>query len=267
MTLEVLISTMHQGDYSLLKRMKIASDAVVVNQCNKDSREVFSYFGHRIIWINTTERGLSRSRNMAIKNASADICMLADDDLEYRPEYTQIVLSSFSDNNSDIIGFQVEGIEKKFKNYARKEYAVLYRKSMKMASVEIAFRRNSFINNNIHFDEMIGAGTEFLMGEENALLFQCLRKKLKIYYIPKVIADLHIGESTWFTERNEQYFIGKGASFAAMKTPFTILLVLQFAFRKRNLYKDNVTVSQAIKHMLKGKNLYEEKTRIINNDT
>lgn len=267
MTLEVLISTMHQDDYSLLKQMKITSDAVVVNQCNKDSRAVFSYFGHRVIWINTTERGLSRSRNMAIKNASADICMLADDDMEYRQGYEQTVLSSFADNSSDIIGFQVEGIEKKFKNYDCKEHAVSYLESMKMASVEIAFRRSSFINNDIHFDEMIGAGTEFLMGEENALLFQCLRKKLKVYYIPKVIADLHIGESTWFTERNEQYFMGKGAAFAAMKTPFSLLLILQFAFRKRNLYKDNTTVSQAIKHMLNGKNLYKEKARIINNDT
>ena len=68
-----------------------------------------------------------------------------------------------------------------------------------------------FLSNRIFYFIQIS-----MFCEENALLFQCLRKKLKVYYIPKVIADLHIGESTWFTERNEQYFMGKGAAFAAM---------------------------------------------------
>ncbi len=264
MTLQLLISTMNQIDHSLLKKMKISSDAVVINQCNKEKIESIKYNNHTILWIDTTERGLSKSRNMAIRNATADICMLADDDMEYRSNYVNIVLTAFSKFNVDIIGFQVCGIEKKFKDYSTKAKRIKYLNSMKMASVELAFKRTSFVEKNIQFDEVIGAGTEFMMGEENALLFQCLRKKLKIFYIPKEIADLHIGDSTWFTKRNEKYFIGKGASFAAMKTPFTILLICQWAIRKRSLYKENISTIKAIKLMKAGKMKYLKKSKGIN---
>ena len=111
MTIQLLISTMHQTDYSLLEKMKIASDVVVINQCDRESTKTIEYNGHNVLWIDTTERGLSKSRNMAIRNATADICMLADDDMEYRCDYVDIVLSAFSRISSDIIGFQVCGIE------------------------------------------------------------------------------------------------------------------------------------------------------------
>lgn len=259
MTIELLISTMHQKDSSLLDKMNIHSDVVLINQCDADEKKVFTYNGYRVVWINTTERGLSRSRNMAIRNATADICMLADDDMEYRSNYADIVCSAFEEKDADIIGFQVIGIEKEFKKYAGEERRISYLNSMKMASVELAFRRSSFVEKNIRFDELIGAGTEFLMGEENALLFQCLRKKLSIYYIPQIIADLHIGESTWFQGRNERFFVGKGAAFAAMNTPFTTLLILQFAIRKRALYQNEASFGEAVCQMMRGKRLYLEK--------
>lgn len=261
MTIQLLVSTMHQTDHSLLERMKISSDAVVINQCDREGRSSFEYNGYSILWIDTTERGLSKSRNMAIRNATADVCMVADDDMEYRENYADTVLSAFSRINSDIIGFKVCGIEEKFKDYSEKEQKINYLKSMRMASVELAFKREVFIEKKVLFDELIGAGTEFMMGEENALLFCCLHKRISIYYVPEFIADLHVGNSTWFTERNERYFIGKGASFAAMKTPFTSLLIWQWAIRKRGLFKKNISVLGAIKLMQSGKKTYLKKAR------
>lgn len=261
MTIQVLISTMHQTDYSLLEKMKISSDAVVVNQCDREGAVKIQYNGFHILWINTTERGLSKSRNMAIRNATADICMIADDDMEYRSEYTHTVLSAFERIDADIIGFQVRGIEGEFKKYKPDAHKISYLQSMKMASVEIAFKRSAFTAKDIRFDEYIGAGTEFLMGEENALLFQALNNGLCVYYIPKVIADLHIGNSTWRSGFNEKFFVGKGAAFAAMKTPFTTLLIWQWAIRKRGLYKNSMSVFNAVKWMQMGKKAYLKKAK------
>ena len=39
--IEVLVAAMNQTDYSLLERMNIQTDAVVVNQANSDSMEEF----------------------------------------------------------------------------------------------------------------------------------------------------------------------------------------------------------------------------------
>ncbi len=53
---------------------------------------------------------------MAIDNAEETICVLADDDLEYLPNYRDIILKHFKlYPDADIIAFQVEGIEGKFK--------------------------------------------------------------------------------------------------------------------------------------------------------
>ena len=94
------------------------------------------------------------------------------------------------------------------------------------------------------------------MGEENSLLFSCLRKKLKIRFEPKEIADLHIGESTWFDGYNEGYFIGIGAAFASMSMLLSHILILQFAIRKYKLYKNDCSLWFAIKTMQKGRKLY-----------
>lgn len=265
MTLELLISTMHQNDYSLLRKMNVCSDAVVINQCDNESETRFDYNGFNIKWINTTERGLSKSRNTALRYATADICMIADDDMIYRCDYAEKVLSAFENTDADIIRFRVEGIEKEFKKYPAAEQKISYLTSMKMASVEISFKRKSFTENAIVFDELIGAGTEFLMGEESALLFDCLKKHLNIRFVPETIADLHIGNSTWRNGYNNEFFIAKGASFAAMRTPFTLLFILQWAFRKSRLYKKEISIGKAVSLMNRGKKEYKRKKK--ENDT
>ena len=51
MTLQLLISTMHQVNFTLLDKMRVASDAVVINQCDRESRETIEYNGYSILWI------------------------------------------------------------------------------------------------------------------------------------------------------------------------------------------------------------------------
>lgn len=258
MTIEVLISTMKQSNhYKFLEGMRIQSDAVVINQCDMEKRINFKYNGFNILWIDTLERGLSNSRNMAIKNSSADICVLADDDEELRSGYVQIIEESFEENKGyQILRFRVEGIEKPFKLYPEKSFQIGFFKSLKVSSVEIAFKRNAISEGYIEFDPFIGAGTKFPMGEENAFLFQCLQKKLKIRYVPKTIADLHIGTSTWFTGYNKRYFVGRGAAFTSMSEWGAPILILQFAIRKRKIYKKELSVYRAIRYMFQGRKEY-----------
>ncbi len=268
MKFQVLVSTMNQKDYALLEKMNINSDVVVVNQCDKESEETTEYNGYTVKWINTTERGLSRSRNMAIQNATADICILSDDDEVFDDDYAKTITETFVENpDVSLIRFKLEGIERKYKTYPTEKLKIGYAGSMHISSVEIAFRLKDIKDNNLSFDTNIGAGTDFLMGEENAFLFGCLRKNLKIVFVPKAIAKLHLGVSTWFDGYNEQYFIGRGAALAAMKTPITSVLIVLWALKKRSLYIDKLTVIQAIKFMQKGKRLYLKRVRGENNDT
>lgn len=256
MTFEVLISTMNQKNDSILEKMNIDSDAVVINQCDIERRREFDYRGNHITWIDSKQRGLSRSRNLALKNSVADICLLADDDLVFQTGYKQRIIYAFKTHKEEMIRFRVSGIECKFKQYPNCEQKIGYIKSLKVSSVEIAFRRKNIVKSGIKFDEKLGAGTEFCMGEENAFLFQCFRKGLHMRFLPVEIANLHIGNSTWFVGFNRNYFISRGAMFAGMTKIFSHLLIFQFAIRKYTLYKKEISFFRAIKCMEYGRKKY-----------
>jgi glycosyltransferase involved in cell wall biosynthesis len=257
MKLEVLISTMNQKDYSLIKKMNIHSDAVVINQCDNNSLTEIYQNPYRIKWINRSERGLSKSRNVAIKNSEADICMISDDDLIYVDNYIERVKTQFVKYpDADIITFQVEGIEEKFKDYHTEARELNYFTSMKVASVEIVFKRDSIIRNNIKFNESFGAGTNYQMGEENIFLTLCLKKRLKLVYVPVKIADLHIGESSWFKGYNSNFFVSKGAQFTAMSELLSVPYILQYIARKYKLFKNEIDVISATRSMFEGRKLY-----------
>lgn len=259
MKIQVLVATMHQvnGDYSLIEKMNIQTDAVIINQCDRSWRKEFYLEGKRILWIDTEERGLSKSRNMALENASANVCVIADDDEVFLPKYAQVIEKSYFQNpNHDILRFKIEGIERPFKHYSDSECNMSFVKSMKVSSVELAFKRDSVWRNCISFDELIGAGTKFLMGEENAFIWECIRKGMKVHYVPKTIANLHMGSSTWFNGHNKDYFVGRGAAFTAMSRKISIILILQFAARRKKMYQDEITMTSAIKYMLQGRKEY-----------
>lgn len=258
MKLEVLLSTMFKKNIEFVNKMNICDDCIIINQTNYDSYEEY---GNNIKMISTSERGLSKSRNMAIKNSNADICLLADDDLIYVDDYKKKVLDMFDKNPEiDIICFCVEGINRNFKIYPQNEKILNFITSMKVSSVEIAFRREKIINNKISFKEMFGTGSEFYkMGEENIFLAECIRKKLKIKFIPLKIADLYIGNSSWFCGYNKKYFFDRGAVFTAINRRYSYLLILQFAIRKYSLYKSEMSFKSALIEMFNGRRDYKNK--------
>lgn len=257
MSIQVLLSTMHQTDHNVIKRIGLECDAVVVNQCETDSVELFEYNGHCIHWINSTTRGLSKSRNIALDNATADICLLVDDDEELSPGYSSTIENAFHRHpNAGIISFQAEGVESTFKVYSRKECRIGYLRSMRLASVEITLNSNLIKHHGICFNERIGAGTKYLMGEENALLFDIISKRIPVYYVPELICRIHIGNSSWFSGYNEEYFHARGAAFTAMSRRYSKILILQFALRKYSLYKSSISIMKALRLMLEGHNEY-----------
>ncbi|MBQ7261546.1 MAG: glycosyltransferase family 2 protein [Lachnospiraceae bacterium] len=274
MRLQVLLSAMNLKDESYVDTLNITSDAVVVNQCSKQSpyadtvrdpsglvnpslsierikRENINGDTHEVVFIESSERGLSRSRNMAIEKAEADICIFCDNDVEYVSGYERLILRAFEKHkDADVLVFYIRRKEKPVPNYQR-EKRMGYLSVLKIFSPEIAFRRGNI--KDIRFDTLFGAGARFQMGEENIFLYDCLKKGKKIYYIPVKIADLRQEESTWFKGYDKEFFIARGANYAAMTSLFSEVLMLQFAVRKYRLYKDSTSFINAVKFMHEGR--------------
>lgn len=260
MGLQVLLSAMHLDDESYIDSLNITSDCVVINQCDREKdqnivRKNILGIEQKVKYIETKDRGLSRSRNMAIYNASEDICIFCDNDVEYVDNYQEIILNAFDTHkDADLIVFYIKRKEKPQPNFAD-ERRMDYLSVLKIFSPEIAFRREAV--SDIKFDEKFGAGSnKYIMGEENIFLYDCLKAHKKIYYVPTKIAELREVESTWFSGYDERFFISRGANYAAMTRLFSLLLILQFAVRKTKEYKDEMSIFGALKYMLKGRREY-----------
>lgn len=258
MKIQVLISTMqNENTIDLIKKMNINVDAVVVNQFNKNGIKTYDLYGKKIKECLSNDKGLSKSRNLAIENSNADICVIADDDFIYEDTAFNNILKSYDKiDDADIILFSFTSNRKKvFPNKIKKINLI---SSMKACSAQITFKRKSI--EDIKFDERFGSGSKiFLSGEENIFLADCLKKGLKIYYVPVNILRLEDKrKSTWFKGFDKEYFITKGACFYRINKKLSLILILQFAIRKYKLYKNNFNAFAAIKFMLDGKKKIQE---------
>ena len=208
---------MNQVDFSLVDKINIDSDALIINQCNDNGYLETYKDSHTIKLISINSRGLSKSRNEAIRNATGDICILCDDDVRYKDEYVQIIKNAFEElPKADIIVFNTDMLN--YSSIKTQKPIVKKRKAPRnryYGSVRIAFRLESFKKNNIGFDIDFGAGSIFSSGEESLMLKKAFNKGLKIYEYPATIAEVDYSESTWFTGYNEKFFHDIGAWLVA----------------------------------------------------
>lgn len=188
--LEILLSTMHKTSLSFLSDMFSSSNysninILIINQTNEGELLESNIDNARV--VNSFEKGLPQSRNLAIENASEDICLIADDDVDYVENFKEIILSTFEKHvNADIITFQMNDDEGQlFRNYQdiiKHNEDTIYTAN----SVVIAFRLKS-IKGKISFNPNFGLGAKFQVGNEYVFLRNALNIGLSIYFEPQVI--------------------------------------------------------------------------------
>lgn len=246
---------MNQSDHSIIQKMNIQSDAIVINQCSINKFEEFKYQDYSIRFISLAETGVGLSRNTALMRARADICLFADEDVEYVSGYKKLVLEAFESNpKADVIVFNVNsstGSKRIFKENTKvKKLGFL--NCMKYGTVRIAVKRESILKSNIFFSLLFGGGAKYSCGEDSLFLYECLKKGLKVYSNPGLIASVSDGESSWFKGYNEKYFFDKGVLFASISKPFCKLLCLQFVLRHGRIFSNDKTKFEAFKIMIRG---------------
>ena len=254
---EVLLSAMFLEDESYIDTLNIHTDCVVINQCDRTQKKHTvrdtSKGPVNVTYVETTQRGLSRSRNMAIAHAKGPVCILCDNDVEYVDGYDGIINRAFDTYDADVIVFFVKRPERQVPVFRRPK-RMGYLSVLKIFSPEIAFRTDSI--RGIRFNESFGAGARFFQGEENLFLYDCLKLGKKIVYVPEMIAQVRPEPSTWFKGFDEDFFVARGANFAALSKWFSVILILQYAVRKRKLYLRDIGMAQAVRKMFEGRREY-----------
>lgn len=254
MRIETLASVMHKNDTSSFEQMNLCNDLVVINQSDFDKKTISKTSnGKRILFVSNQERGLSRSRNAAIDNATADICVIADDGFIHIDGIDKIIEEAYRTYpDADIITFQFIREGNRAKNYPIQPYKHNRFSIMKVSSGEVTFKLESINRVCVKFDEDFGTGSTFSHGEENIFLSDCLKRGLNIYYVPVVIGSRSASENTWFKGYDKKFLQDTGALYYVMGGVLWPVYNLQFALRKHKLYKENLSFLSALINMYKG---------------
>lgn len=256
---QILLSCMNESDFSIVERSNIQTDVIIINQCNENCIKETNMTNQEgtpfhVKMICTTERGLSKSRNLAIKNATGDICIISDDDEYFVDRYAKRIVDLYNNiyPQSDILLFTVsKDMDSSLLTVG--DGRVGFIKVLKSHSVLISFRRESIINAGILFDEKMGSGTGNGGGEEIKFLYQCLKKRMKIYSSSTILSNLKVIESQWFNGFDENYFENYGWSTRRWGGPIVGGLYLcYYLVRHPEEYYHRHGLSKTVRLLIKG---------------
>lgn len=253
MKVQVLASVMNQSLQDIIAHMRIDSDAVIINQCDRLGYEETERNGHTVRFFSFPDRGVGRSRNEAILRADSDICLFSDEDIVYEPGYEAAIAAEFEENpDADMILFNVTVEEE------RRTYHITGRKRVhwyncgRYGAVSFAVRRDSLLASGVTFSLLFGGGAKYSNGEDSLFLKEFMKKGYRVYTAPVTIAREESGESTWFAGYNEKFFTDRGVLYHYLYGRLGWVMALRFLLAHRKKMCGAISVKQAYKYMRDG---------------
>lgn len=185
-------------------------EVVIISQDNHNEVgnliNMYSCLNFNHIKIN--EKGLSKARNVGIKQCKGNIVVLSDDDCWYPNDAMKNIVNYFN-NKIDILLTKIYDKENNidYKKYKKdEEYINTKYDLMSKSSIEVAFRKDAVRQ---YFDERFGLGSTFICGEEIDFLVTNFVEGSKILYTPHITV-YHPRKNN----SNNNNIIAKGALYA-----------------------------------------------------
>ena len=191
LTIQFLISTLGeriaQAAKVLLPPMEGVSYVVVWQRNGIGSDTLPAELKERedVSIVEDNGKGLARSRNIALENATADLLVITDDDNRYDTAAIELIRNAFEKHpTAGLIQFQALTMEgKPLRNYPAFPYAYETRpRGTYFCSVELVMRRKA---NLPRFDERFGLGAELGCGEEEVFVHEAVKRGVKMIYVPQ----------------------------------------------------------------------------------
>ena len=183
--------------------------------------------------VNSYERGLSRSRNLAVQHASKKIGLIADDDLVFLEGFDEKVAKGFNHFPTaaavKFITVTFDGVP--FRKYPNEPVAVLSDlQRLNSTSWEIALNiaqvRKSGIPFNVHF----GLGSTFPLGEEPVLMNAFFKAGYGVSHYPETIVSHKEFKDSDNISLAENYRIRGAYLYEIFRSKFPLWLGIQLAY-------------------------------------
>ena len=253
MGLEMLISGLNVKSEEVLDKMQPECNAVFVNQCDRDGYEKLNKNGHTIKVFYRNERGVGKSRNLALANAAGDILLFSDEDIRYYNGYAQNVLNTFREHpEADLILFNVEVCPER-KTYWNEGFKpVKWYNCGRYPAYSIAVRREKLMKAGVVYSELFGGGAKYSNGEDSLFLKQCADCGFKMYASEVVIGKEEPRESTWFHGYTEKFFFDRGVLFSFLYKNLAWIWALRFIMTKKEMFQGDIGRGRAYSLIRKG---------------
>ena len=236
MKIDILVATIKQNDLSIASKMNINGNCIIANQANNVRLNSKS----SVKMVTTNTKGVGINRNLGIMLSTADICVLADDDMVFKDDAMEVVQKAFKKiPEADIIIFNIDDSTGAKHRTNSKVKRLRFYNIFNYGAARVAFRRKSILKANIMFTLLFGGGCQYSNGEDSIFLGDAIKKGLKVYTYPESIATLQPSSSTWFRGYEKKFFLDKGAMYYCISNKLWRLLCLQDSVRHSNLYKHN----------------------------
>lgn len=213
----------------------------IPNNLKRDDIAIYSHFSS----------GVSRNRNFALSKATAQYCLISDDDLIYTENSIKQLLNIIKNNpDTDIFAFKA----KCQMNRNLPTYSFDLKKTPRFywpLEFEIAFKLETINRNNIRFNELFGRNAPILQsGEIAVFLHQAFKRGLKGMYFPLNLCRHPHPTTMEHMALNKGVIMAHGASIALLHpiTWFPRIIINSYR-RSKQL---NSSFIQMIKIMLKG---------------
>ena len=151
-------------------------------------------------------RGVAKSRNAVLQNASGKYLIFGDDDITFDEAALRQLIDYFESHPecSIVMAQTVDETGALRKSYPAKQHKLTRFNSAKAATYEMMVRVDAIKSKGVSFDESFGAGVPNFLGDEYVFITDALKKGLRGVFLPIQVA-IHPKESsgnTWGTRRD-----------------------------------------------------------------
>ena len=188
--LSIIIPTLNYSNHlnnlinNICRQLNYKNFQIII--INQSHREVLKPKKNKVIYKYTSEKNLSRARNIGLDLAAGKFICFLDDDIFLTPNYFLKCLNKFKKNKNISIFFSKILNKEDGKIYSRymsnNSEKINYNNNLMCLSSGMWAKKNDLLRHKIKFDERLGLGAKYGSSEETDFLMQCLLKNLNIFF-------------------------------------------------------------------------------------
>ena len=230
--IEILITTYKKTDdeaIDIVRSANIFTDCIIRNQCGRDEIKKYVINGFNVLYVCSSDIGLSKNRNELLKLASAQYVMFLDDDCVIKKcdvENIEKYMTHFDIVFNECISLNKNRSLPVLKNHKRNNKFKYY----SSCGVVGCLLRTKFLRSHcLFFDESIGSGTKLLCGEDSVFINEIISQKGSVGVSNYISIEVAQDASLWFDKTtSKEYVFAKGYLYKRLYKSLWLLYGIRF---------------------------------------